>query len=46
MLRQAERFSVGLAPVSIPFPDPLLTAKVFCNEMAVRVTGDAVQIGG
>jgi alkylation response protein AidB-like acyl-CoA dehydrogenase len=24
-----------------PFPDPLLaaTAKVFCNEMAVRVTG-------
>jgi len=31
-----------------PFPDPLLTAtaKVFCNEMAVRVTGDAVQIHG
>ena len=31
-----------------PFPDPLLaaTAKVFCNDMAVRVTGEAVQIHG
>jgi alkylation response protein AidB-like acyl-CoA dehydrogenase len=31
-----------------PFPDPLLaaTAKVFCNEMAVRVTGEAIQIHG
>jgi alkylation response protein AidB-like acyl-CoA dehydrogenase len=31
-----------------PFPDPLLAAqaKVYCNEMAVRVTGDAVQIFG
>lgn len=31
-----------------PFPDPLLaaTAKVFCNEMSVRVTSEAVQIHG
>jgi alkylation response protein AidB-like acyl-CoA dehydrogenase len=31
-----------------PFPDPLLaaTAKIFCNDMAVRVTGEAVQIHG
>lgn len=31
-----------------PFPDPLLaaTAKVFCNEMALRVTSEAVQIHG
>jgi alkylation response protein AidB-like acyl-CoA dehydrogenase len=31
-----------------PFPDPLLAAqaKVFCNEMAIRVTSDAVQIFG
>jgi alkylation response protein AidB-like acyl-CoA dehydrogenase len=31
-----------------PFPDPLLaaTAKVFCNEMAIRVTGEAIQIHG
>ncbi|MFL4967255.1 MAG: acyl-CoA dehydrogenase family protein [Xanthobacteraceae bacterium] len=31
-----------------PFPDPLLaaTAKVFCNDMAVRVTSEAVQIHG
>jgi alkylation response protein AidB-like acyl-CoA dehydrogenase len=31
-----------------PFPDPLLaaTAKVFCNEMAVRVTGKAIHIHG
>jgi alkylation response protein AidB-like acyl-CoA dehydrogenase len=31
-----------------PFPDPLLaaTAKVFCNEMAVRVTGEAIQVFG
>jgi alkylation response protein AidB-like acyl-CoA dehydrogenase len=31
-----------------PFPDPLLaaTAKVFCNDMAVRVTSEAVQIFG
>ena len=36
------------ACASVKFPDPLLTAaaKVFCNEMAVRVTGDAVQIHG
>jgi alkylation response protein AidB-like acyl-CoA dehydrogenase len=31
-----------------PFPDPFLaaTAKIFCNEMAIRVTGEAVQIHG
>jgi alkylation response protein AidB-like acyl-CoA dehydrogenase len=31
-----------------PFPDPFLaaTAKVFCNEMAIRVTGEAVQLHG
>jgi alkylation response protein AidB-like acyl-CoA dehydrogenase len=31
-----------------PFPDPLLAAqaKVFCNDMSVRVTGEAVQIFG
>jgi len=30
------------------FPDPLIAAaaKVFCNEMAVRVTGEAIQIHG
>jgi alkylation response protein AidB-like acyl-CoA dehydrogenase len=31
-----------------PFPDALLaaTAKLFCNDMAVRVTGEAIQIHG
>lgn len=31
-----------------PFPDPLLaaTAKVTCNEMAIRVTSEAVQLHG
>lgn len=31
-----------------PFPDALLaaTAKTFCNEMAIRVTSEAVQIHG
>ena len=31
-----------------PFPDPFLAAvaKVFCNEMAIRVTGEAVQVHG
>jgi alkylation response protein AidB-like acyl-CoA dehydrogenase len=31
-----------------PFPDPFLAAvaKVFCNEMAIRVTGEAVQMHG
>jgi alkylation response protein AidB-like acyl-CoA dehydrogenase len=31
-----------------PFPDALLaaTAKLYCNDMAVRVTGEAVQIHG
>ncbi len=31
-----------------PFPDPFLaaTAKVFCNEMALRVTSEAIQIHG
>jgi alkylation response protein AidB-like acyl-CoA dehydrogenase len=31
-----------------PFPDPFLaaTAKVFCNEMAISVTGEAVQLHG
>lgn len=31
-----------------PFPDPFLaaTAKVFCNEMSVRVTGEALQVHG
>jgi alkylation response protein AidB-like acyl-CoA dehydrogenase len=31
-----------------PFPDPLLaaTAKVFCNEMSIRVTSDALQVFG
>ena len=31
-----------------PFPDPFLaaTAKVFCNEMALKVTSDAVQMHG
>lgn len=31
-----------------PFPDPVLAAvaKVFCNEMALRVTSEAVQVHG
>jgi alkylation response protein AidB-like acyl-CoA dehydrogenase len=31
-----------------PFPDPFMAAvaKVFCNEMALRVTNDAVQLHG
>ena len=31
-----------------PFPDPFLaaTAKVFCNEMSLRVTSEAVQFHG
>ena len=31
-----------------PFPDPLLAAvaKVFCNEMALRVTSEAIQVHG
>jgi alkylation response protein AidB-like acyl-CoA dehydrogenase len=31
-----------------PFPDPLSAAmaKIYCNEMSVRVTGEAVQIFG
>ena len=31
-----------------PFPDPLLAAqaKVYCNEMSVRVTGQAIQVFG
>ncbi|MEI8151063.1 MAG: acyl-CoA dehydrogenase family protein [Hyphomicrobiales bacterium] len=31
-----------------PFPDPLLaaTAKIFCNEMSVRVTSEAIQVFG
>jgi alkylation response protein AidB-like acyl-CoA dehydrogenase len=31
-----------------PFPDPLLaaTAKVYCNEMSMRVTGEAIQVFG
>jgi alkylation response protein AidB-like acyl-CoA dehydrogenase len=31
-----------------PFPDALLaaTAKLYCNDMAVKVTGEAVQIHG
>lgn len=31
-----------------PFPDPFLaaTAKVFCNEMSLRVTSEAVQVHG
>ncbi|MFO0153765.1 MAG: acyl-CoA dehydrogenase family protein [Alphaproteobacteria bacterium] len=31
-----------------PFPDPLMaaTAKVFCNEMSLRVTSEAVQVHG
>lgn len=31
-----------------PFPDPFLaaTAKVFCNEMSLRVTSEAIQIHG
>ena len=31
-----------------PFPDPFMAAvaKVFCNEMALRVTNDAVQMHG
>jgi alkylation response protein AidB-like acyl-CoA dehydrogenase len=31
-----------------PFPDPMLAAiaKMFCNEMAVRVTSEAVQVHG
>src|SRR6266446_3840534 len=31
-----------------PFPDPFLAAqaKVYCNEMSVRVTGQAVQVFG
>src|SRR6266705_2934273 len=31
-----------------PFPDPLLAAvaKTYCNEMSIRVTGEAIQIFG
>ena len=31
-----------------PFPDPLLAAvaKVTCNEMALRVTSEAIQVHG
>jgi alkylation response protein AidB-like acyl-CoA dehydrogenase len=31
-----------------PFPDPLLaaTAKLYCNEMALRVTSEAIQVHG
>jgi alkylation response protein AidB-like acyl-CoA dehydrogenase len=31
-----------------PFPDPFLaaTAKIFCNEMSLRVTSEAVQVHG
>jgi alkylation response protein AidB-like acyl-CoA dehydrogenase len=31
-----------------PFPDPFLaaTAKIFCNEMAIRVTSEGVQLHG
>jgi alkylation response protein AidB-like acyl-CoA dehydrogenase len=31
-----------------PFPDPLMaaTAKVFCNEMSLRVTSEAIQVHG
>ncbi len=31
-----------------PFPDPLLAAvaKVYCNEMSVRVTSEAIQVHG
>jgi alkylation response protein AidB-like acyl-CoA dehydrogenase len=31
-----------------PFPDPYLAAvaKIFCNEMSLRVTSEAVQIHG
>jgi alkylation response protein AidB-like acyl-CoA dehydrogenase len=31
-----------------PFPDPFLaaTAKVFCNEMSLRVTAEAIQVHG
>jgi alkylation response protein AidB-like acyl-CoA dehydrogenase len=31
-----------------PFPDPLLaaTAKIFCNEMSVRITSEAIQVFG
>jgi alkylation response protein AidB-like acyl-CoA dehydrogenase len=31
-----------------PFPDPLLAAvaKVFCNEMALKVTSEAIQVHG
>ena len=31
-----------------PFPDPLLAAmaKVYCNEMSIRVTSEAIQVFG
>src|ERR1700721_4763659 len=31
-----------------PFPDPLLAAvaKTYCNEMALRVTSEAIQVHG
>ncbi|HEX4327528.1 MAG TPA: acyl-CoA dehydrogenase family protein [Burkholderiales bacterium] len=31
-----------------PFPDPFLaaTAKIFCNEMSLRVTSEAIQVHG
>ena len=49
--RRAARFCTALhraCASADPFPDPPLaaTAKVFCNEMAVRVTGEAIQIHG
>jgi len=38
----------GACASADPFPDPLraAAAKVFCNDMAVRVTGEAIQIHG
>ena len=36
------------AQAANPFPDPFMaaTAKVFCNEMSLRVTSEAVQLHG
>ena len=47
-IEAARALLYGACASADPFPDPLLaaTAKVFCNEMAIRVTSEAIQIHG
>ena len=46
--RPAARSSTAPAPRADPFPDPLLAAaaKITVNEMALRVTSEAIQVHG